>query len=120
MKKSKLLLFVLLMSIAVSSVSADDYNMLDGLGRGFANITLGWLEIPRGLTYYSVEYPVIGVIPGVMQGAGMTVVRTVGGLVDFITLGFLRPGNTVYDGMDEPLYPWQAPWLPTEEEEEEE
>ncbi len=122
MKKSKLLLFVLLLSVAAFSASEeaeDGYNMLDGIGRGFANITLGWLEIPRGLTYYSVEYPVIGVIPGAMQGGGMTLVRAVGGVVDFITLGYLRPGNTVYDGMDEPLYPWQSPWLPPAEEEEE-
>jgi len=119
MRKSKLLLFTLLICVATFSVVADDYDMLDGLGRGFANITLGWLEVPRGLTYYSVEYPVIGVIPGVMQGAGMTVVRTFGGLIDLVTLGYLKPGNTVYDGMDEPLYPWQAPWLPTEENEEE-
>ena len=118
MKKSKLLLFIVLLSSAVFSATTDEYSMLDGIGRGFANITVGWLEIPRGITFYSVEYPFIGIIPGILQGAGMTGVRAVGGLVDIITLGYLCPGNTVYDGMDEPLYPWQAPWLPTAEEEE--
>ncbi len=119
MKKSRILLFALLLSVTAFSVSADDYNMLDGIGRGFANITLGWLEIPRGLTFYSVEYPVIGVVPGALQGMGMTVIRTVGGIVDFITLGFLQPENTIYEGMDEPLYPWQASWLPVKEENDE-
>ncbi len=120
MKKSILILLVLLFSSVAFSDSDDDYSMLEGIGRGLANITVGWLEVPRGLTYYSVEYPVIGIIPGALQGAGMTLVRAVGGIVDLVTLGYLEPGSTVYDGMVEPLYPWQSPWLPSAEEDEEE
>jgi len=104
--------------LAGFSVHADDYTLIDGVGRGFANILAGWLEVPRGLTYYAVEYPVIGVVPGALEGAGMTGIRAVGGLIDILTIGYLRPGRTVYDTMDAPLYPWESPWLPPPDEEE--
>jgi len=94
------------------------YRMIDGIGRGFANILAGWLEAPRGLVYYSVEYPVIGIIPGAFEGAGMFFIRTIGGAVDIITFGYLDPGNTVYDTMDAPMLPWESPWLPAPESEE--
>jgi hypothetical protein len=95
---------------------AKNYQMIDGVGRGCANILCGAIEIPQNATYYAVEWPFIGVIPGIIQGSGMMAVRAFGGLVDLLTIGYLAPGSTVYDAMDEPLYPWQGPWVPTEEE----
>jgi len=97
----------------------EKYSMIDGVKRGFANMFTCWLEVPRGMTYYSVEYPVIGIIPGAFEGGGMTLIRAVGGMFDVLTIGYLRPGNTVYDTMDAPMLPWEAPWLPTPENEEE-
>ncbi len=97
------------------NTSSNNYSLLDGIERGFINIFTGWLEVPRGLTYYSVEYPVIGIVPGAFEGAGMTFIRTLGGLVDIVTVGYLEPGNTVYDTMDAPMFPWQSPWLPEKE-----
>ncbi|MCX7847310.1 MAG: hypothetical protein N2595_04700 [bacterium] len=93
---------------------AGDHTLLKGLGRGVANLVVGWLEIPQCLTYYAVEYPVIGVVPGALQGAGMTVVRAFGGVIDLVTVGYLAPGNTVYDAVEEPLLPWEGAWLPTQ------
>ena len=98
---------------------SEDHSLLDGIGRGFANIVVGWLEIPRGITYYAVEYPVIGVIPGALEGGGMTLIRAIGGLVDVVTIGYLPPGRTVYDTMDAPMMPWESPWLPPDDENEE-
>ena len=93
------------------------YSLLDGINRGFANLLAGWIEAPRGMVYYSVDYPVIGIIPGALEGAGMTFIRTVGGAIDLITIGYLSPGNTVYDTMDAPMMPWGSPWLPSPENE---
>ncbi len=121
MKKLFAFLFVaLIVSIhacAETTPKHNDYSMIDGVGRGFANILVGWLELPRGITYYAVEYPVIGIVPGAFEGSGMTFIRAIGGLIDIVTVGYLEPGNTVYDTMDTTLYPWQAPWLPEKEKE---
>jgi len=97
---------------AASARGAEEHSMIKGLGRGGANLLAGWLELPQCITYYSVEYPVIGFVPGVLQGAGMTVVRAFGGVIDLLTVGYLAPGSTVYDAMEEPLLPWEGPWLP--------
>jgi len=93
----------------------EHYSLLDGVKRGFANLLAGWIEAPRGMVYYSVDYPVIGIIPGAFEGAGMTFIRTAGGAIDLITIGYLSPGNTVYDTMDAPMMPWESPWLPAPE-----
>ncbi len=115
MKRTRLVLSLVMLCCLVCTAGAqdaDDHTLLDGLGRGGANLLAGWLELPRCITYYSVEYPVIGFLPGVLQGGGMTVVRAFGGVIDVLTLGYLSPGNTVYDAVEEPLLPWEAPWLP--------
>ena len=91
--------------------------MIDGLSRGFANILAGWIEAPRGMVYYSVEWPIIGIIPGTLEGAGMAFIRTIGGALDLFTVGYLSPGETVYDTMDAPMLPWESPWLPSPENE---
>ena len=98
-----------------SQVKKKKYSLIDGIERGFANILAGWIEAPRGMVYYSVEWPVIGIIPGAFEGAGLTFIRTIGGGIDLITIGYLTPGNTVYDTMDIPMLPWQSPWLPAPE-----
>lgn len=107
-----MVLLVLSLLCAGRARGAEGHSLLDGLGRGGANLLAGWLELPQCVTYYSVEYPVIGFVPGVLQGAGMTVVRAFGGVIDLLTIGYLAPGNTVYDAVEEPLLPWDGPWLP--------
>lgn len=106
------LLMVWCVLCAASARGAQEHSLIDGLGRAGANLLAGWLELPQCVTYYSVEYPVIGFVPGVLQGAGMTAVRAFGGVIDLLTAGYLAPGNTVYDAVEEPLLPWDGPWLP--------
>ena len=90
----------------------EEHTKLKGLERGLANMFLGVIELPRNMFYYSVEYPVVGLVPGTLQGAGLTIMRVVGGVADLITVGYLAPGRTIYDMMDVPLYPWESPWMP--------
>ena len=100
---------------AAAAPSADTYKQSDGIGRGFANLFAGWLEVPQCMTYFAVEWPGIGIVPGAIQGAGMTVIRTLGGVIDLFTVGFLHPDATVYNAMDEPMLPWEGPWIPVPE-----
>jgi len=100
--------------IETETKAIEDHTLGEGLARGCANIVLGWIELPKNITYYSVEWPVVGLIPGVLEGAGMTGIRVAGGLIDLVTIGYLPPGRTVYDTMVAPMMPWEGPWLPEE------
>ena len=66
--------------IETETKAIEDHTLGEGLARGCANIVLGWIELPKNITYYSVEWPVVGLIPGVLEGAGMTGIRVAGGL----------------------------------------
>jgi len=83
--------------------------MANNMGRGFANILTGWLEIPRGLWYEGSRNPFYGQFVGLLNGSFLTVARTVGGAADVLTLGLTGPG--IY-GESFPDYVWQAKWNP--------
>ncbi len=102
---------------AGASPRPEDHSLLNGLARGFANVLFGVYELPRNMVYYSIEWPVLGIVPGAMEGTGMSVMRVVGGLADLVTVGYLPPGRTVYDLMEAPMYPWESPWFPPPSEE---
>ena len=88
---------------------AEEHGMGYGIGRSFANIGLGWLEIPRGILYENVKLPVLGLGLGAVKGAGLTVWRTLLGVSDLLTLGLV--GDKLYT--DEiPEFVWQADWMP--------
>ena len=92
-----------------------EYSFMEGISRGLANSFCGVIEVPRNMMYYSYEYPIVGILPGAIEGLGMGLFRTFGGIVDLLTVGALPPGHTMYDLMVEPLYPWDSPWLPPDE-----
>ncbi|MBI3252115.1 MAG: exosortase system-associated protein, TIGR04073 family [Candidatus Omnitrophica bacterium] len=56
------------------------------LGRGFANLFFGWLEIPKAIEKVTYESNFIaGMTAGTLQGAGKTVVRTLAGALEILT-----------------------------------
>ncbi|RQW78372.1 MAG: exosortase system-associated protein, TIGR04073 family [Geobacter sp.] len=74
--------------------------------RGVANVTTGWLEIPKQISVsFCEDGPVRGVFVGPLKGIGMTVVRTVAGAVELVT--FFLPFPGFYDPYFEPAFVWQ-------------
>lgn len=74
--------------------------------RGVANVTTGWLELPKQIYLtYKEDGVVKGVVVGPLKGVGMTLVRTVSGLCETVTFFVAFPG--FYDPYVEPPYVWQ-------------
>ncbi len=79
--------------------------MMNKAGRGMANMTTGWLELPKQIYLTSKEDGIAkGILIGPLKGLGMTVARTVGGGGEFITFFLSYPG--FYDPYFEPAYVW--------------
>lgn len=79
-----------------------------GLHRGAANMLLGWLELPRNLSYEFTKRPLSAIITGPLMGATMTAVRTLFGSVDVLSAGYM--GSYGYAAAI-PDYPWEGAWL---------
>jgi putative exosortase-associated protein (TIGR04073 family) len=80
--------------------------MMTKAGRGLANVTTGWLELPKQVYTTSKENGVTeGVFIGPLKGLGMTLVRTASGIVEFMTFFVSYPG--FYDPFFTPAYVWQ-------------
>ena len=83
------------------------YNM----GRGLTNIMTCFLEVPRCLIYHNSQVPVMGVVVGACQGAGMTVIRAFAGVADLASFGFMT--DSVYDSCyDFGEWIWESRWVP--------
>jgi hypothetical protein len=84
-----------------------------GLGRGCANLLLGWLELPRNFSYEFTGRPLSAIVIAPLMGATMTAARAGCGLIDLFSLGYYG----AYDyGAGIPDYPWEALWLAPETE----
>lgn len=84
--------------------------VVDGMAnkavRGIANITTGWLEIPKQIYLsYSEDGPTKGVLVGPLKGIGMTVVRTVSGAGELATFFIAWPG--FYEPYFDPAFVWE-------------
>ncbi len=98
---------------------ADSYQTVDGsspqevvngmttkAGRGIANATTGWLELPKQVyETYKDEGPARGILIGPLKGVGMTIVRTLAGVGELMTFFVAYPG--FYDPYFDPAYVWQ-------------
>ena len=81
----------------------------EGIGRGFLNMCVCWIELPRNIVRDNVVVcPVAGVFTGTAKGAFFTVARALVGTADVLTLGLTR--NLMYDEQAFPEYFWDAPW----------
>ena len=84
--------------------------VVDGMaskaGRGIANMTTGWLELPKQIYTTSKEDGAVkGIFIGPLKGLGMTLLRTVGGVAEFMTFFMSYPG--FYDPYFDPAYVWK-------------
>ncbi|MFQ5992899.1 MAG: exosortase system-associated protein, TIGR04073 family [Nitrospiraceae bacterium] len=76
------------------------------LGRGVANLTTGWVELPKQIyTTWKAEGWVTGILQGTVDGVGMLFGRTVAGAYEIVT--FPIPIPPEYQPMLQPDYVWQ-------------
>jgi putative exosortase-associated protein (TIGR04073 family) len=76
--------------------------------RGFMNIATGWVELPRNLYVETSENAVVGPAIGLFKGVGLTVVRTLAGVMDIGTFGTVDDTYTIYDQYNFPYFAWQG------------
>lgn len=105
-------LAVLVASLVTNApVHADEPSTLgdrisEKLIRGVANISTGWIEVPRQI--YEVgthEGWVSGLLRGPFDGIGMFFARTVAGVVETATFAVPLP---TYEPMVTPAYAWES------------
>ena len=130
MKKITFLAVLLALFASLSLVAADrdfdsmapdpDHTMGKGLLRGLANVSCSLIELPARTTYYSClyswNYIPYGLPMGIIDGANFSVIRIFGGVFDLMVLGTNARNHTLYTIFEIPTWPWDSPWLPTEEE----
>jgi len=80
--------------------------MANKLARGVANITTGWLELPKQIYITCKEEGYAkGLTVGPLKGLGMSLVRTAAGVGETVTFVVAYPG--FYDPFFDPSYVWQ-------------
>jgi putative exosortase-associated protein (TIGR04073 family) len=101
MKPVVLLLIALLLPMSPAHAGTP----LRKLGRGLANVTTGFLEIPgRIVEENRTRPPVEGTALGFVEGLGGIVVRELVGVYEVVTSPFPAPAN--YRPIIEPEFPW--------------
>jgi putative exosortase-associated protein (TIGR04073 family) len=79
------------------------------LARGFANLTCGWIEVPRQMSTEMRETNLLtGFLVGGFRGVAFTVTRTGLGLIE--TLTFWQPLPNNYAPIIEPEFVWDDSW----------
>jgi putative exosortase-associated protein (TIGR04073 family) len=98
-------LVIALAILAPSSASAAGYTAVRKLGRGFAGMTCGVMEVPGNMVKVTREKgPGYGFTLGFVEGLGMIVVRELVGVYEFVTAPIPAPAG--YRPIIQPEYPW--------------
>jgi putative exosortase-associated protein (TIGR04073 family) len=76
------------------------------LGRGMANLGMGWMEFPKQIYVVGKEEGwFLGLTRGPVDGLGMTLARTVAGIYEVFTFPIPIPPH--YQPLIQPPYVWQ-------------
>ena len=104
-RRAALVLAVVAATAAPSSAHAARYTAVRKLGRGFAAMTCGVMEVPGNMAKVTREKgPAYGFTLGFVQGLGMIVVRELVGVYEFVTAPIPAPAG--YKPIIQPEYPW--------------
>lgn len=88
------------LNLAPAAFAAGEPNAGTKLGRGFVNLTTGWLELPvRTVKGATGDSPVVGTFYGFGEG---------------ILRGIQRTGLGLWDGLTFPLEPYNKPVMEPE------
>lgn len=97
------LLFILLVAPAASSAQ---HSPARKLGRGLANVSLGFMAIPSTIIHTTRDNgPAVGATWGLIKGTGLMVATEFVGLFEFLTAPFETPPD--YAPILDPEFPWQ-------------
>lgn len=119
MRRSLLLPLFLFLLTTATAAHADEFKtadnasaeevvtgMSDKMVRGVANVATGWLEFPKQIyVTFREDGVAAGLFSGPVRGIGMTVARTVSGVVELSTFYLPVPG--FYDPLLTPAYVWK-------------
>lgn len=108
-----LLSLLLLISLSAPSFAQEEPkpekivgNMATKLTRGVTNIATSFVEIPKQSILSVRDQGAVGLVIGPIKGVGMTVYRTLIGLLETATCMSPQPGY--YDPMGDPDYVWNG------------
>ena len=116
---SAVLIFLLMGTLPAFAAPGGSYNSIEDsspqklvdamatkAARGIANTALGWVEFPKQI-YLTINEDGVarGVFIGPMKGVGMTLIRTVAGVGEFVTFFVAYPG--FYNPYFEPAFVWE-------------
>lgn len=94
----------------LSASAARAQDPVEKLGRGLANVAMGWIEVPKQTAQGRFEdNPFIGVGTGFLRGVAMTVLRFGVGAYETLTFPLPYPNRyaSPYAGMEIPDLAWE-------------
>jgi putative exosortase-associated protein (TIGR04073 family) len=98
----------LLLVLATQNIQADtleqNYSIQQKLGRGLANISFGFMELPANLNRETEAHGGLGFPLGFVIGTGMMVERELVGVYELISAPIPLPEG--YRPILQPEYPW--------------
>lgn len=95
---------VCLVAILFSAPAAHAQTAGEKFGRGLAEMTCGFLELPGNVVEQTEKRGAVGVPIGIAYGVGMLVTRELVGVYEFLTAPFPVPDG--YRPILTPEYPW--------------
>ncbi len=99
-------LLVFLVCTVFSAAAGAENTPARKLGRGFANVGLGFMAIPSEMIETTRESgPAVGMTWGLIKGTGMMAAVEIVGLWEVLTCPFATPPD--YKPILEPEFPWQ-------------
>jgi putative exosortase-associated protein (TIGR04073 family) len=101
--KGSCLVFLAVCAIVVSAPAAHAHAARKS-GRGLAEMTCGFLELPGNVVEETEKRGAVGVPIGIAYGLGMLVTRELVGVYEFLSAPFPVPEG--YRPILKPEYPW--------------
>ena len=101
------LLLCLVFGVAGVASATQEYSSARKLGRGFSNLGLGVLALPREVYHTAhASGPFMGATWGVVRGVGFTAARELVGVWEIVTVPFQMPRG--WKPLIDPEFPWQG------------
>lgn len=100
----------LLMGAAPAFAAPQDISLMGRkLGRGFVNMSTGWIEFPKAMYVISEEWgPAFGAVFGSLHGLEVSVVRTLAGVYEAATFPVPIPAEYAPVVLPTSAFTWEG------------